>query len=181
MDRDVTRHVVVMGVSGSGKTTVAQGISEVTGLPYGEADAFHPPANIAKMSAGIPLDDDDRWPWLRELSAWMAAQAAEGRSTVIACSALKRAYRDVLRAGPPRLQFVHLAGSAELIRERMAHRSGHFMPVTLLVSQLATLEPLGDDEDGIVLDIGLPPDELVEEAVRRLDLPREHAVQHRQT
>jgi gluconokinase len=177
----VTRHVVVMGVSGSGKTTVAQGISEVTGLPYGEADRFHPPANIAKMSAGIPLDDDDRWPWLRELAAWMAAQAAEGRSTVIACSALKRAYRDMLRAGPPGLQFVHLAGSAELIRERMAHRAGHFMPVTLLDSQFATLEPLADDEDGIVLDIALPADELVEEAVRLLHLPRDHAVQRRET
>ncbi len=167
-----TRHVVVMGVSGSGKTTVAQGISNVTGLSYGEADEFHPPANVAKMAAGVSLDDEDRWPWLRELSAWMTAQAVEGRSTVIACSALKRSYRDVLRAGPPGLAFVHLDGPAELIRERMAHRSGHFMPVALLESQLATLEPLQDDEDGVVLDISLSPDELVEEVVRSLDLPR---------
>lgn len=161
-----------MGVSGSGKTTIAQGISERTGLPYAEADQFHPQANIDKMSAGVPLTDEDRWPWLQRLADWMAEQAAAGRSSVIACSALRRSYRDVLRKGPPTLQFVHLHGSPELIKARMAHRSGHFMPVSLLKSQLDTLEPLEPDEDGIVLDLAMPPEELIDEAVRRLDLPR---------
>ncbi|MFP5347573.1 MAG: gluconokinase [Actinomycetes bacterium] len=166
-----TRHVVVMGVSGSGKTTIAQGISAVTGMPYGEADQFHPQANVDKMAAGIPLNDEDRWPWLRDIAAWMASEAADGKSTVVACSALKRSYRDLLRGGPPALQFVQLDGSAEVIRERMSHRSGHFMPTTLLDSQIATLEPLQPDEDGIVLDLTLPPEVLVDEAVRLLHLP----------
>jgi gluconokinase len=170
-----TRHVVVMGVSGCGKTTIAQGISELTGLPYGEADRFHPQENIDKMTAGIPLDDEDRWPWLRDLAAWMSAQASENRSTVIACSALKRSYRDVLRSGPPGLQFVHLHGPKELIQGRMAKRAGHFMPLSLLDSQFATLEPLQDDEDGVVLDLSLTPEELVDEAIRRLGLPLESA------
>jgi gluconokinase len=171
----VTQHVVVMGVSGCGKTTVAQGISERTGLPYGEADRFHPPENIAKMESGTPLTDEDRWPWLRELASWMAAQSAQGFSTVIACSALRRSYRDVLRNGPPGLQFVHLHGDPELIRTRMSSRSGHFMPASLLQSQLDTLEPLQDDEDGLVLDLALAPEELVDEAIRRLGLPLEDA------
>jgi gluconokinase len=170
-----TKHVVIMGVSGCGKTTIAEGVSERTGLPYGEADRFHSQANVDKMAAGIPLDDDDRWPWLRDLAAWMAAQAAENRSTVIACSALKRSYRDVLRSGPPRLQFVHLDGPAEVIRQRMAHRAGHFMPVRLLDSQFATLERLQPDEDGIVLDLSRKPADLVDETIRRLDLPVRNA------
>jgi carbohydrate kinase, thermoresistant glucokinase family len=166
-----------MGVSGSGKTTIAQGIAARTGLVYGEADAFHPPGNVAKMSAGIPLEDADRWPWLRALAAWMAQQAAQGVSTVLACSALKRAYRDVLRAGVPdgrdahAVQFVHLDGSSQLIRQRMAHRSGHFMPVGLLRSQLDDLQPLDEDEDGLILDASEPADELVARAVAALGLP----------
>ena len=169
--RSATRHVVVMGVSGSGKTTVAHGISAATGLLFAEADDFHSRANVDKMRAGTPLDDDDRWPWLHDLAAWMADRAAEGRSTVIACSALKRAYRDVLADGPPTLDFVHLDGSAEVIRERMSSRAGHYMPASLLDSQIATLEPLQPDESGIVLDVSLPPDELVVRAVRGLGLP----------
>lgn len=165
-----TRHVVVMGVSGSGKTTVAHGIAAATGLLFAEADDFHSRSNVDKMSAGIPLDDDDRWPWLHDLAAWMADRAAEGRSTVIACSALKRAYRDVLADGPPTLDFVHLDGSAEVIRERMTARSGHYMPSSLLDSQIATLEPLQSDESGIALDVSLPPEELVTRAVRGLGL-----------
>ena len=165
-----TRHVVVMGVSGSGKTTVAHGISAATGLLFAEADDFHSRASVDKMSAGIPLDDDDRWPWLHDLASWMADRAAEGRSTVIACSALKRAYRDVLAAGPPSLDFVHLDGSAGVIRERMASRAGHYMPASLLDSQIATLEPLEPDESGIVLDVGLPPEDLVARAVSGLGL-----------
>jgi gluconokinase len=168
--RSGTRHVVVMGVSGSGKTTVAHGIAAATGLLFAEADDFHSRANVEKMRAGIPLDDEDRWPWLRDLAAWMAERAAEGRSTVIACSALRRSYRDVLAAGPPTLDFVHLDGHVEVIRERLASRSGHYMPASLLDSQVSTLEPLQPDESGIELDVSLPPEELVAQSVGGLDL-----------
>jgi gluconokinase len=166
-----TRHVVVMGVSGSGKTTVAHGIAAATGLLFAEADDFHSRSNVDKMSAGTPLDDADRWPWLHDLAAWMGERAEEGRSTVIACSALKRAYRDVLASGPPSLDFVHLDGPPEVIRDRIAGRAGHYMPASLLDSQIATLEPLRPDESGIVLDVSLPPGELVVQAVRGLGLP----------
>ncbi|MDP4503260.1 gluconokinase [Nonomuraea turcica] len=166
-----TRHIVVMGVSGAGKTTVALGISELTGLRFAEADEFHPEENVARMRAGIPLDDADRWPWLRDLAAWMAARHAEGVSTVLACSALKRAYRDVLRQGPPEVEFVHLDGSAELIRDRMTRRTGHYMSAGLLDSQRAILEHLGPEESGIVVEVALSPAELVAAIVTRLGLP----------
>ena len=166
-----TRHVVVIGVSGSGKSTVAHGIAATTGLLFAEADDFHSRASVDKMSAGTPLDDADRWSWLHDLAAWMGERAAEGRSTVIACSALRRAYRDVLAAGPPSLDFAHLDGPAEVIRDRIAGRAGHYMPASLLNSQIATLEPLQPDESGIVLDVSLPPEELVVQAVRGLGLP----------
>lgn len=165
-----TRHVVVMGVCGSGKTTVATGIGTLTGLRFVEADEFHSAGNVAMMRSGIPLDDADRWPWLRALAAWMAARSAEGVSTVLACSALKRSYRDMLRQGPPSMDLVHLDGPAEVIRDRMSRRSGHYMPASLLDSQIATLEPLHADEFGVVLDISLSPDELVSAAVSRLGL-----------
>lgn len=165
-----TRHVVVMGVSGSGKTTVARGIAAATGLTFVEADDFHPPANVALMRAGVPLDDTHRWPWLRELATWMAARAAEGTSTVLACSALRRAYRDVLRQGPPSLDFVLLDGSAEVIRARMARRTGHYMPASLLDSQLATLERPEPDEPIVTLDVSLTPEELVVAAIDSLRL-----------
>ncbi|MBR7744633.1 gluconokinase [Phycicoccus sp. BSK3Z-2] len=157
-----------MGVSGCGKSTVAQGISDAVGLPFAEADRFHPETNIAKMSAGTPLTDADRRPWLAELAAWMAAQAREGQSTVMACSALRRSYRDILRHGPPQVQFVHLDGPADLIAARMSARPDHFMPPALLESQVATLEPLEPDEDGVVLDLRRDPETLVDEAVRWL-------------
>lgn len=169
-DPGPTRHVVVMGVSGSGKSTVARGISVATGLVFAEADEFHSEANVARMRAGVPLDDADRWPWLRALAAWMAARAAEGVSTVLACSALKRSYRDVLRQGPPEIDFVHLDGAAEVIRERMSCRSGHYMPASLLDSQIATLEPPHPDESSLILDVSLSPDELVSAAVSQLGL-----------
>jgi gluconokinase len=165
-----TRHVIVMGVSGSGKTTVAKAISEATGMTFVEADEFHSESNVARMRAGVPLDDADRWPWLRELAAWMAARAAEGVSTVLACSALRRSYRDVLRQGPPAVDFVHLDGPAEVIRDRLTHRAGHYMPASLLDSQLATLEPPQPDEGSLVLDVRASPDELVDMAIRRLHL-----------
>ncbi|MET7331136.1 gluconokinase [Nonomuraea sp. NPDC005650] len=167
-----TRHLVVMGVSGVGKTTVARRISELTGLRFAEADEFHPEANVARMRAGVPLDDADRWPWLRDLAAWMAARHAEGVSTVLACSALKRSYRDVLRQGPPDVEFVHLHGSAKLIRDRLNRRTGHYMPAALLDSQRAALEHLGPEESGLVLEATLPPDELAATVRTRLGLPQ---------
>lgn len=170
-ERRPTRHVVVMGVSGAGKTTVARGISELTGLRFAEADEFHTEAHVAQMRAGIPLTDTDRWPWLGALAAWMAERHAEGVSTILACSALKRAYRDVLRQGPPDVEFLHLDGSAELIRDRLDQRVGHYMPASLLDSQVAILEQLGPDESGVVLDLALRPEELISAAVSRLGLP----------
>lgn len=165
-----TRHIVVMGVSGSGKTTVARGISTLTGLAFAEADEFHSELNVARMRSGVPLDDAGRWPWLRELAGWMAARSAEGVSTVLACSALKRSYRDVLRQGVPAVDFVHLDGSAEVIRERMSRRAGHYMPASLLDSQFVALEPPQPDESGLVLDVSGPPEELVSAAVSHLNL-----------
>ncbi|MEV5506480.1 gluconokinase [Streptomyces orinoci] len=143
--------VVVMGVAGTGKTTVGPLVAEALGVPYAEGDDFHPPANIAKMTAGIPLDDADRAPWLDAVGAW--ARGRGGRGGVVSCSALKRAYRDRLRAAAPGIVFLHLTGERQLIAGRMAARTGHFMTTRLLDSQFATLEPLQADEAGVVVDI----------------------------
>ncbi|MDH2425879.1 gluconokinase [Sphaerisporangium sp. TRM90804] len=148
-----------MGVSGSGKTTVGQAISQSLGLPFADADDFHSPENIAKMSAGVPLEDADRLPWLRAVGRWLGEHAATGG--VAGCSALKRSYRDILRESAPGATFVHLHGDPELIRRRVAAREGHFMPTSLLDSQLATLEPLGPDERAVLLDFAKPVPELV--------------------
>ncbi|GAA3731026.1 gluconokinase [Plantactinospora mayteni] len=172
-----TRHVVVMGVSGSGKTTVAEGISALTGLTFAEADEFHSESNVELMRAGVPLDDTHRWPWLRELAGWMAERAAEDVSTVLACSALRRSYRDVLRQGPPSVDFVFLDGSAAVIRERLSRRAGHYMPASLLDSQIATLERPGSDERVRTLDVAAAPEELVEAAIEGLGLSRRKAAQ----
>ncbi len=158
-------HLVVMGVSGSGKSTIARRLRDAFGLRMAEADEFHPPENIAKMSSGEPLDDDDRRPWLEALAGWTGEQRAQGTSTVLACSALKRSYRDVLRRPVPDTYFLHLHGTEELLRERMRHRE-HFMPPELLRSQFETLEPLQPDERGASLDVAPPVAELVEQAVR---------------
>lgn len=169
----LTRHVVVMGVSGSGKSTVALGVAEALGVEFAEADEFHSEANVAKMESGTPLTDDDRRPWLRDLSTWMGEQARAGRSTVITCSALRRTYRDVLREGPPSVDFLHLDGPVEVIRDRMSGREGHFMPPSLLESQLDTLEALDEDESGIVLDLRRSPEQLIAEAVAWLGTDQE--------
>ena len=167
----MTTHLVVMGVSGSGKTTVAEGIVERTGWVFAEADAFHPQANIDKMASGTPLTDEDRWPWLRHLGAWMAEHGAKGEDTVITCSALKRVYRDVLRAevealgAGHRVVFAHLDGSAEIIAARLEGRQGHFMPASLLQSQIDTLEDLEPDEDGVALDLTASPEALVDQVM----------------
>lgn len=162
--------LVVMGVSGSGKSTVGRLLADRLGWQFAEADDFHPPANVAKMSAGVPLTDSDRWPWLRTIAAWMSERTAAGVDVVVTCSALRRVYRDVLREAGSGVRFVHVTGDRELISERMASRSGHFMPASLLASQLATLEPLADDEDGVDVDLALPPAQIVDQALARLDL-----------
>ncbi|MBI0297287.1 gluconokinase [Streptomyces sp. PRKS01-29] len=158
--------VVVMGVSGTGKTTIGPLLAEELGVPYAEADDFHPPANIAKMSAGTPLDDDDRRPWLDAIGAW-AHDHAEGGG-VVSCSALKRIYRDRLRSAAPGIVFLHLAGDREVIAERMKERKGHFFSGDLLDSQLATLEPLQADEYGVAVDVTPDPEVITERAAAEL-------------
>jgi gluconokinase len=161
-------HVVVMGVSGCGKTTVAEMIRDRLGLTFAEGDAYHPQANVDKMASGRPLTDEDRQPWLEALVAWTQEQEAEGKSTVLPCSALRRRYRDVLRGADPDTFFVHLHADFDVLAERMRHRA-HFMPLSLLQSQFDTLEPLGDGELGVQIDVMPPVDEVVaaaEEAIR---------------
>jgi gluconokinase len=145
------RHVVVMGVTATGKTTVGVALAEALGGVFVEGDAFHPKANIDKMSAGHPLDDDDRRPWLRALAGEIARLDDAGEISVTACSALRRPYRDWLREGYPGLFFVHLDATADVLLDRMRRRT-HFMPPSLLQSQLDTLEPLEADESGVVID-----------------------------
>lgn len=145
------RHIVVMGVTATGKTTVGTALAEALGGVFVEGDAFHPTANIDKMAAGIPLDDDDRRPWLRALAGEIARLDAAAEISVTACSALRRLYRDWLREGHPDLFFVHLDATFDVLLDRMKRRT-HFMPPSLLQSQLDTLEPLEPDEAGVVID-----------------------------
>lgn len=160
--------VVVMGVQGSGKSTVAAALAEALDAEFLDGDDLHPAANRAKLAAGQPLDDDDRWPWLRLVAARLGAAEREGARLVVACSALRRAYRDLLRADAATTRFVHLDGPREVLVARIAARTHAFMPTTLLDSQLATLEPLQPDEHGIVLDLREPVPQLVAEAVRAI-------------
>ncbi len=151
---------VVMGVSGCGKSEVGRRLAAALGASFIEGDQFHPPQNVAKMSAGIPLDDADRGGWLLRLQAEIAAARAAGTPLVLACSALKRRYRDLLREGDPGLRFAHLDGTRATLAARLDGRAGHFMPASLLDSQLRDLEPLQDDEAGLRLDIGATPQQL---------------------
>ena len=148
-----------MGVSGSGKSTVGAALAGRLHVPFEDADDLHPEANVAKMTRGEPLDDHDRWPWLERIGEWLAAHADGG---VIACSALKRQYRDQLRHHCPSVEFLHLEGGRDLIENRQASRPGHFMPASLLTSQFETLEPLGPDERGVVVDVAGSVDAIVE-------------------
>ncbi len=166
--------VVVMGVSGAGKSTVARLLADRLAWPMAEADEFHPAANIAKMSAGAPLTDADRAPWLAAIRDWITGRAAAGESTVVTCSALKRAYRDVLRQAGARVRFLSLHGTADVIGDRLHRRAGHFMPPSLLRSQFDALEPLWSDEDGAAVDVAGTPELIVEHAVTRLDLTAGH-------
>jgi gluconokinase len=157
-------HIVVMGVSGTGKTSVGEELAEELGCEFVEGDSLHPRRNIEKMEHGIPLTDEDRWPWLQAIAEMVAVRDHEGTSTVVTCSALKRKYRDVLRDAAPTF-FVHLDARFEVLEQRMQQRTKHFMPVSLLRSQVDTLEPLDDDEAGEVVDVSVPLDVVVEEAV----------------
>ncbi len=156
-----------MGVSGCGKTTLGRAVADALGWAFLDADDLHPPGNVAMMRAGIPLQDEDRWPWLGEVSAWIGRHDQDGTGTVVACSALRRGYRDVLRSTSDAVAFVHLAGSAQLLRERLSARRGHFMPASLLESQLTALQPLEADEPGLTLDCALSTPSLLN-ATRRL-------------
>jgi len=158
--------VVVMGVSGSGKSTVGRELAARLGVPYAEGDDFHPPANVAKMASGQPLTDTDRWPWLRALAGWITEHSASGG--VVTCSALKRAYRDLLRGAAVRVWFLHLAGDRSVLAPRLAARAGHFMPASLLDSQLADLEPLGPDEPGLTVDVTAAPVEIATVALEAI-------------
>jgi gluconokinase len=167
--------LVVMGVSGSGKTTVATEVARRLGWEFTEGDDHHPAANVEKMRAGHPLDDDDRRPWLLELARWIGAHEAEGRSCVLTCSALKRSYRDLLRDGHPSVWFAHVSGTQDLITERVSLRHGHYMPPSLVPSQFATLEPLADDEPGRIVPAVGSPEQVVDELLA--DLQRDLGVE----
>jgi len=149
---DRTLTVVVMGVSGTGKTTMGKALALQEGWTFAEGDQFHPEANVAKMRQGIPLDDDDRWPWLRKIADWIGEQEAAGNSAVVACSALKRSYRDLLADGHPSVWFAHLTAPEAELDRRLRNRPGHYMPASLLPSQLETLQPLEADEHGETFD-----------------------------
>jgi gluconokinase len=151
--------VVVMGVTGSGKSTVGTVLAKRMDVPFADADDFHSPENVAKMRGGSPLDDNDRLPWLRTIGAWLAEHRDGG--AVVTCSALRRAYRDVLREGAPDVTFLHLHGDMATVRERVAARTGHFMPESLVQSQFDALEPLQEDEKGVVIPFDLPVDDIV--------------------
>jgi carbohydrate kinase (thermoresistant glucokinase family) len=156
---------VIMGVSACGKSEVGQRLAQALGGHFIEGDRFHPPQNLAKMSAGVPLEDAGRQDWLHALRAEILRVQVAGELPVLACSALKRAYRDLLRGSDGAVCFVHLHGDRELIAQRMAARSGHFMPLSLLDSQLRDLEPLQADECGVTLDVREPPSILIERAL----------------
>ena len=163
------RCIVVMGVSGCGKSTVGAALAQSLGCAYVEGDDFHPPDTVARMAAGTPLTDAARAGWLQALAAQLRQATAAGQSIVMSCSALKRRYRDALRGGAPDLVFVHLAGSAELLAHRTADRVHRYMPASLLRSQLDTLEPPQADEASITVDVALPVERIVEEVRVRLE------------
>jgi gluconokinase len=163
--------VVVMGVSGSGKTTLGRAIAERLQWRFQEGDELHPRANVEKMSRGEPLSDDDRRPWLDAIGEWLDDRSRAGENAVLTCSALRHSYRDRLRAGRPGLRFCHVDVPEATLRGRLEHRRGHYMPASLLPSQLATLEPLADDEPGVVVSADGDPDDVLAEALRALGLP----------
>ena len=153
--------IIVMGVSGSGKSTIGALLAEALGWPFADADGFHPAANVAKMAAGQPLTDADRWPWLDAIAAHIGASRTAEQPVVVACSALRRAYRERLRAGHGDLIFLHLSGAPEVIATRQAARQGHFMPPSLMASQFATLEDPAEEADAVTVSVQASPHEVV--------------------
>lgn len=168
MTGEAPRVLVVMGVSGSGKSTVGALLAERLSWPYEDADSFHPPANVAKMSGGAPLTDEDRWPWLRAIAAWIDGVRRAGGHGVVTCSALRRAYRDIIVGGRPDVRLVYLRGDRALIAWRQAARHNHFMPASLVDSQFAALEEPGPDERPIVVGVEPRPGEIVDQIVASL-------------
>ena len=160
--------IIVMGVSGSGKSTIGALLAEALGWPFADADGFHPAANVAKMAAGQPLTDEDRWPWLDAIAAQIGASRTAEQPVVVACSALRRAYRERLRAGHGDLIFLHLAGAPEVIAARQAARQGHFMPPSLMASQFATLEDPAAEADAVTVSVSASPHEVVAAALEQL-------------
>jgi carbohydrate kinase (thermoresistant glucokinase family) len=163
--------IVVMGVAGSGKSTIGSMLARRLDWEFADADSFHPAANVEKMRRGEPLTDEDRAPWLAAIAAWMGRLGREGRHGIVGCSALKRAYRRVLVGGRADARIVYLKGEQALIAARMAARSGHFMPVGLLESQFRALEEPGPEENPLVVSIAAPPQEMVDAILVKLDLP----------
>jgi carbohydrate kinase (thermoresistant glucokinase family) len=153
--------VVLMGVSGCGKSTIGNGLSQALGWPFRDADSFHPPANIVKMSRGVPLEDADRWPWLSAIAQWIDAQRVAGAAGIVSCSALKRAYRAHIVGAREGVRLVYLKGDMGLIAGRLAERKGHFMPATLLQSQFDALEEPLPAERALIADIAPPPEKIV--------------------
>jgi gluconokinase len=162
--------LVVMGVSGSGKSTIADGLADRLGWTYEDGDRFHPASNVAKMSAGQPLTDQDRWPWLLAIAEEIDRVCAAGESAVIACSALKRTYRDILVHERNDVRIIYLKGTQELIASRLAQRKGHFMPPGLLASQFKTLEPPGASENPVTVSIDASVGAIVDDIIRQLGL-----------
>lgn len=161
-----------MGVSGSGKTTIGERVAARLGYEFLEGDDRHPPANVAKMRSGDPLTDEDRWPWLRDLAGWIGERLDAGSGGVVTCSALRRSYREVLRAGRPGVFFAHLAASGDVIAERVADRDHDFMPTQLLESQFATLEPLQADEHGVTVNVTRDRDSTVGDILAAVEAAR---------
>jgi gluconokinase len=160
--------VILMGVSGCGKSTIGAGLSQALGWPFRDADSFHPPANIDKMSRGVPLEDADRWPWLTAIAQWIDMQRTAGAPGIVSCSALRRAYRQHIIGARPGVRLVYLKGDMPLIAGRLAERKGHFMPPALLQSQFDALEEPLEIERPLVVDISLPPQDVVAAVIAQL-------------
>jgi gluconokinase len=174
VDNDISRTpcaLVVMGVSGSGKSTIGEKLAQRLGWSYEDGDKFHPSSNVAKMSAGQPLTDEDRWPWLQAIANEIDRVCEAGEHAVIACSALKRVYRDILVHGRPDVRIIYLKGTQDLIASRLALRKGHFMPPGLLASQFKTLEPPDTSENPVTVSIDAPVETIVDDIIRQLGLP----------
>jgi gluconokinase len=165
--------IVLMGVAGCGKSTAGEGLSKALGWPFRDADSFHPPANVEKMRRGVPLDDADRAPWLAAIAAWIDERRAQGAPGIVSCSALKRAYRERIVGSRPDVRLVYLRGDRQIIGQRLAARKGHFMPASLLDSQLAVLEEPGEDERPAVVDAAMPPRRVVAAILEQLGLAAE--------